>query len=79
MRQTKAVRLLLALVLAMIILTGCGTRKADTTADDRPVIRVGVDTYPPYSYIGSGGTPVGIDVELAASAIRWIFNSLTGP
>lgn len=68
MRQTKIFCPLLALVLTMIILTGCGMRKADAAADDRPVIRVGVDTYPPYSYIGPGGTPIGIDIDLATEA-----------
>lgn len=61
--------LLLALTLAVGLLTGCGAAPETTEQDDdRPVLVVGVDTYPPYAYIGSAGTTTGIDVELAEEA-----------
>ena len=69
MMNKRVWSLLLALALAAGLLTGCGA--APETAepvDDRPVLVVGVDPFPPYAYIGSGGAPTGIDVELAAEA-----------
>lgn len=61
--------LLLALWLTGVLLAGCAADTADTNAD-LPVITVGCDNYPPFTYVDSDGKPVGIDVELADEAFR---------
>ena len=59
--------LLLALWLTGVLLAGCAADTADTNAD-LPVITIGCDNYPPFTYVNSDGKPVGIDVELAREA-----------
>lgn len=61
--------LLLALWLTGVLLAGCAADTADANAD-LPVITIGCDNYPPFTYVNSDGKPVGIDVELAAEAFR---------
>ena len=61
--------LLLALWLTGVLLAGCAADTADANAD-LPVITVGCDNYPPFTYVNSDGKPVGIDVELADEAFR---------
>lgn len=61
--------LLLALWLTGVLLAGCAADTADANAD-LPVITVGCDNYPPFTYVDSDGKPVGIDVELADEAFR---------
>ena len=61
--------LLLALLLTGVLLAGCAADTADANAD-LPVITVGCDNYPPFTYVDSDGKPVGIDVELADEAFR---------
>lgn len=63
--------LLLALWLTGVLLSGCAADTADADAD-LPVITVGCDNYPPFTYVNSDGQPVGIDVELADEAFRRI-------
>ena len=73
MTRKRIYSLLLALALAAGLLTGCGQENAtqENTADEAlPTLVVGVDTYPPYSYIGPDGTSVGIDIDLATEALR---------
>ena len=61
--------LLLALWLTGVLLAGCAADTADANSD-LPVITVGCDNYPPFTYVDSDGKPVGIDVELADEAFR---------
>ena len=68
MRNKRVWSLLLALTLAAGLLTGCGAAPETAEQDDRPVLVVGVDPFPPYAYIGAAGAPVGIDIELATEA-----------
>lgn len=71
MTRKRIYSLLLALALAAGLLTGCSGEAATTEEDDdRPQVVVGVDTYPPYSYIGPDGTSAGIDIDLATEAFR---------
>ncbi len=73
MTRKRIYSLLLALVLAAGLLTGCGQENTtqESTADENlPTLVVGVDTYPPYSYIGPDGGSVGIDIDLATEAFR---------
>ncbi len=65
---------LLALLLAIACcfsLTACQSSQGASSAssnDDRPVIRVGSDNYPPYNYLDVNGTPTGIDVDILTEA-----------
>ena len=68
MRRKQRIGLLLALMLAAGVLSGCAAETPEQGEDMRPLIVVGVDNYPPYTYIGATGLPTGIDVELAAEA-----------
>ena len=68
MRRKKRLGLLLVLVLAAGVLSGCAAETPSQDENTRPLIVVGVDNYPPYTYIGADGLPTGIDVELAAEA-----------
>ncbi len=53
------------------LMTGCaGERTADSSGEARTVIRVGSDSYPPYSDLDENGVATGIDVELATEAFR---------
>lgn len=68
----KEKRLLITILMFMILLlTGCGNIAASKSGSGAvPVIRVGCDTYPPYTYTGADGAPTGIDIELAREAFR---------
>ena len=69
--------LLSALCLA-VLLAGCASRGQTADADaDLPVIKVGYDNYPPFSYLDADGQPTGIDVALAREAFRSL-SRLTG-
>ena len=68
MVKKRVLSLLLALVLAAGLLTGCGAAPEPAEPDDRPVLTVGVDPFPPFAYIGSAGAPAGIDIDLATEA-----------
>lgn len=59
--------LLSALCLA-VLLVGCARGQAADTDADLPVIKVGMDSYPPFSYLDANGQATGIDVELAREA-----------
>ena len=62
----------IALACAALLIGGCGRANAAKRAkdDDRPVIVVGSDNYPPFNYSGTDGRPTGIDVELATEAFH---------
>ena len=58
-----------AACLAFSMLAGCG--RADeslSVSDTLPVITVGCDTYPPFSYVDADGNLTGIDIDLAREA-----------
>lgn len=58
-------------VLAAVLLCGC--RSSSTPASSREnshIIKVGCDTYAPFSYLDADGKPTGIDVELATEAFH---------
>lgn len=56
--------------IVLLGLTGCsaGTIGQTTAGDERPVVRIGSDSYPPYNYLDEDGVATGIDVELATEA-----------
>ena len=60
----------IALACAALLIGGCGRANAAKRAkdDDRPVIVVGSDNYPPFNYEDASGLPTGIDVDLATEA-----------
>ncbi len=69
MRRRKAA-VFAALACAALLTGGCSRPKAAKRAkdDDRPVIVIGSDNYPPFNYEDASGLPTGIDVDLATEA-----------
>ena len=63
----RCVILVLACLIAMGALCGCGARQPDTPL---PKLLIGSDTYPPYIYMDNNGDITGLDVELAREAFR---------
>ena len=61
-----------ALACAALLIGGCSRANAAKRAkeDDRPVIVVGSDNYPPFNYEDASGLPTGIDVDLATEAFE---------
>ena len=63
----RCVILVLACLIAVGALCGCGARQPDTPL---PKLLIGSDTYPPYIYMDNNGDITGLDVELAREAFR---------
>ncbi len=67
----RVLKLLLAAVCAAALLTACsGAENAAVSGENAglPVITVGCDAYPPFSYVDTDGDMTGVDVELAREA-----------
>ncbi len=63
----KALCLLLAVLMTVSLLAGCGSKKSDD--DGKKTFIMGVDPeYPPFSYLGDDGSYTGFDVEVAQAA-----------
>lgn len=61
--------LLVLMSLCVFCLSGCRKQEAtDVNNENLPVLVVGCDNYPPYSYTGTDGKPTGIDIDLATEA-----------
>ena len=63
----RCVILVLACLIAVGVLCGCGARQPDTSL---PKLLIGSDTYPPYVYMDNNGDITGLDVEIAREALR---------
>lgn len=63
----RCVILVLACLIAVGALCGCGAQQPDTSL---PKLLIGSDTYPPYVYMDDNGDITGLDVELAREAFR---------
>lgn len=64
----KTLCLLLAVLMTVSLLAGCGSKK-DDNADGKKVFTVGIDAeYPPFSYMGDDGKYTGFDIEVAQAA-----------
>lgn len=68
--KKRSFLILLALACMAFLLNGCSAPTTDEPAPENtlPVITVGCDDYPPFSYLDTNGEPIGIDVELAREA-----------
>lgn len=69
--KNKYIRIIaesLTIVTLAASLSGCSQAHLDNTKAERPVIKIGSDTYPPYNYRDENGVPTGIDVDLAKEA-----------
>lgn len=60
--------IVLGICLTGLLLTGCGMPHGAPQKDERPVIKLGSDRYPPFNYFDEDGVPTGIDVDLATEA-----------
>ena len=64
----KILCLLLAVLMTVSLLAGCG-KKVDDNTDSKKVFTVGIDAeYPPFSYLGDDGSYTGFDIEIAQAA-----------
>ena len=63
----KTLCLLLAVLMTVSLLAGCGSKKDDKdNTDGKKVLTVGIDAeYPPFSYLGDDGNYTGFDIEIA--------------
>ena len=70
--RVQYMAVLLAAFMLAGILSGCSGKDTAETAPNKvkPVITVGCDTYPPFSYVDVDGNLTGIDIELATEAFR---------
>lgn len=58
-------------VVGACLLAGCSSNAPEPkTEDDLPVLVVGTDMYPPFSYLDENGSPSGIDVDILTEACR---------
>lgn len=64
----KIIGILLGIGLTGLVLTGCGMPQGAPQKDERPVIKLGSERYPPFNYFNEDGVPTGIDVDLATEA-----------
>lgn len=56
------------LLIALLLLGFCGCGNAGAEKGEEKTIVVGIDAYPPFSYIDENGNSSGIDAELARAA-----------
>lgn len=68
MKMKKLLSGVLALLILITALSGCGKTDKVSDIEKRPVIKIGSDGYPPYNYLDEDGVPTGIDVDLATEA-----------
>ena len=58
-------------VVGTCLLAGCSSNASKPrNEDDLPVLVVGTDIYPPFSYLDENGSPSGIDVDILTEACR---------
>ena len=79
-RAGRMLALLCAVCVLGGLLTGCAkaaSGRSAVSAGDLPVITVGCDDYPPFSYVDVDGNMTGIDVELAGAIA--VFAELPSP
>ena len=70
MQRRKKAAFSAMLACAALLVSGCSRQAAAGQAqtDERPVVIVGSDNYPPYNYEDANGRPTGVDVDLATEA-----------
>lgn len=68
MRHKGIMGIILGICLTGLLLAGCGMPQGTPQKDERPVIKLGSDRYPPFNYFNEDGVPTGIDVDLATEA-----------
>lgn len=68
MRHKGIMGIILGICLTGLLLAGCGMPQGTPQKDERPVIKLGNDRYPPFNYFDEDGVPTGIDVDLATEA-----------
>ena len=58
----------LSLFAVITTLSGCEGTKQTSEKNNRPVIKIGCDQFPPFNYLNEDGVPEGIDMDLATEA-----------
>ncbi len=60
--------IVIAAVILVFCLAACGKEAAPDADDDRPVITVGSEDYPPFMDLDNNGNPTGLDVDILKEA-----------
>ena len=70
MKGKRVIAGMLLVGILAVTLSGCKNTDENKKETEKPVITLGSDSYPPYTYLNEDGVPTGIDVELATEAFR---------
>jgi len=70
MKGKRVIAGILLVGILAVTLAGCKNTGENKKETEKPVITLGSDSYPPYTYLNEDGVPTGIDVELATEAFR---------
>ena len=74
MKGKRVIAGILLVGILAVTLAGCKNTGENKKETEKPVITLGSDSYPPYTYLNEDGVPTGIDVELATEAFRRMKN-----
>ena len=66
----KYIAIILVLVMALAVLTGCGADKAGYTLEEGKLIMATNAAFPPYEMTDDNGNFIGIDVEIAQAVAK---------
>ena len=70
MKGKRVIAGILLVGILAVTLAGCKNTGENKKETEKPVITLGSDSYPPYTYLNEDGVPTGIDVELATEAFK---------
>ena len=60
MRHKGIMGIILGICLTGLLLAGCGMPQGTPQKDERPVIKLGSDRYPPFNYFDEDGVPTAV-------------------
>ncbi len=64
----KSLLIIFATVIFMLCLASCGQSKDTSDTENRPVVTVGSEDYPPFIDLDNNGNPTGLDMDILKEA-----------